>query len=531
MNSQKIFQLQRNPSLESEHVFIIIGTGLSGMSVFCQLVEKLQLEQSQHTYRIKIFEKNPRYFATGEPYHISTPTIWTLNNPAAKMRLTPNGQDAATLMQENEDKWKEKFPNIDMEYVPRSLIGMYLKAQYALYKKQARLNNIIVEEYCDSINDISLTESNNWKVKTEQSQSHIANTLFLCLGHAPSNLYTHLSGYKNYFTSTTPIHELERIPKNEDVYIIGGQASYVDIALLLAYQHNHTGKIHSLTRNASIITSKGNNDECNKKPLEELREKLKTQYQPNSLSLTNTKQLLWAIYQQSVKNPVNIVNPPSTKEALSYQITKYDHKSLLNSNIGNIDETRSFFLNFYLHGCYQKLWETLCDDDKNEFNTQLFTTIMAYLTGITPLNARLLLELYDREMILEHPGVSKIFYDDKKEKFIIEFKNKEPIEVNTIINASGYGYDVSKVNIDTPLLTQLIEKGLMVPKKLGGLEITDRGQLINKNKEVISNIFCIGPVASYNHKYPTPYASFIAVGAAKNAIEAINLSPIVANDQ
>src|SRR5438094_7990915 len=105
MHSPKIFQPASNNSPKTEFVFVIVGAGLSGMSVFCQLVEKLQTEDAAYTYRIKIIEKNPHQFATGEPYNINAPDSWMLNNPASKMKLTPNGKDADTWMKEDIEKW------------------------------------------------------------------------------------------------------------------------------------------------------------------------------------------------------------------------------------------------------------------------------------------------------------------------------------------------------------------------------------------------------------------------------------------
>lgn len=521
-HTPKIFQPAPDNLPKIEFLFVIVGAGLSGMSVFCQLVEKLQAENSIYSYRIKVIEKNSHQFATGEAYDINTPESWALNNPASKMKLTPNGKDADTWMKEDINKWKEKFPHMDIEYVPRALIGYYLKSQYAFYKIQAETYGIIVEEHYDSVMDISVTKTNTWKIETEKNQTYTANIVFLCLGHVPSNQYMHLHESKNYFTSTSSLQDLKNISNNEDVYIIGGQASYVDIVRSLIDQ-GHTGKIHSITRKKSILTCKGNPDQCDEKPLHELNEQLSGKNKTQSLAVI--KRLFWETYHKSVKNPVNFENPPTTKEVLHYQITKYDHQIPENIEIGNIDETRSFFLTFYMRGCYQKIWETLSEEDKQEFNTQFFTTIMAYLTGITPINARLLYELYKKDMIVDHSGVSSITYNKEKQKFIIEFSQKTPIEANYLINASGYSYDVSRTNTLTPLVNKLVANGLVVPKKWGGIEIMDSGNLIGKNKKILTGLFCIGPFASYNHKYPTPYASFIAIEAARNAVAAINLAP------
>src|SRR5690348_4751641 len=95
--------------------FTIIGSGLSGMALFCQLVERLITLPSEK-YKIILFEKHSDQFNTGGPFSTKNPIIWTLNNPANKVKLMPNGIHLADWMTENKDQWKSLFPDINEEY-------------------------------------------------------------------------------------------------------------------------------------------------------------------------------------------------------------------------------------------------------------------------------------------------------------------------------------------------------------------------------------------------------------------------------
>jgi uncharacterized NAD(P)/FAD-binding protein YdhS len=496
-----------------ENAIGILGFGLSGVTLFCHLVEKMistPNNGSNQTYKIYIFEKTAASFAAGLPYKNNCPDIWTLNNPAKNLKLTPNGIDMAVWMDENKAKWQDQFPQIDQEYVPRALVGLYLKDQYQFYKLQAEKHGIEVVEHISEIIDVSCDQEQCWQLTSKNADKYKLNSLFLCFGYVTNN-HAHLQEKPRYFNcSRDGVDHLKSIPADAIVHVIGGQATFVDIALWLAYMNQHKGKIVTLTRNAPIITTKGNKDTCDKKPVDELTATLRDSYAQNSLTFSECKHLLWQAYNRSTKYPVNITQPPSTKSALNYQMDKYKGIPVDHTRIGNIDELRSFIFTVYFSGCYQELWSKLKEEDKELFTQQLYSHIFAYLTGITPINARLLLELYNREQINEQAGLSKVTYDDQKQKFVIHYHDKETHEADYLIDASGFGYDPSKGCENFPLLKCLIKKGYLTPKTHGGILLNEYSQMFNQDGTLQKSLFCFGPLASYDHQFPTPYASFIA---------------------
>src|SRR5579862_2610646 len=115
------------------HTFAIIGFGLTGNSLFCQLIDKFILENASAQYKILIFEKNLNRKARGLPYQQSCPDVWTINNSAKTFKLTPNGDTQADWMEKNKSKWENQFRSIDVDFTPRALTGLYLEDQYNNY--------------------------------------------------------------------------------------------------------------------------------------------------------------------------------------------------------------------------------------------------------------------------------------------------------------------------------------------------------------------------------------------------------------
>ncbi len=153
----------------------------------------------------------------------------------------------------------------------------------------------------------------------------------------------------------------------------------------------------------------------------------------------------------------------------------------------------------------------------------MYTQIMAYLTGITPVNTRLLLALYDSGSMLEKSGLTAIDYDEESQEFQLHFATGETEMAKYLIDTSGYSYNISNCNTDLPLIQGAVTKGLLVPKPHGGIEMNDACQPENWYGEVQRSLFCIGPVASFGAKYPTPHASFLVFNATDKAATSLNI--------
>ncbi len=145
--------------------------------------------------------------------------------------------------------------------------------------------------------------------------------------------------------------------------------------------------------------------------------------------------------------------------------------------------------------------------------------LMAYLTGITPVNARIMLHLYEKNRIIEHHGLASVNYDEVNHRFRLLFTSGEVLHATTLIDATGYRYKPDPNSVKPMLLDNLAQTGLITAKPYGGIHLTDHYQVIDKHGKVHENLFCIGPIANYNHPVPTPHSSFMAYRDADLVIE------------
>lgn len=499
----------------------IIGMGICGNASFCQVVNHLisMDPRIESEITIQVFESRKEHFGTGAAYSVDSPDIWTLNNPAKDFKFIEDTQPLNVWIAKNITSLRRKFQNMDEEYCPRALVGYYLKAQYARHKSKAEFHGIKVVERFEEVLDLDSLQADRWALKTQPPRFE-SDFLFLCFGHIPAHHYPHLESKPGYYTVSTPLSAFEEIPKEAPIYIVGGQASFVDYANWLDKNKNHQGTITSITRNPSIITTKGNSDTCDVTSLEKLKQTLKTQA-PQSLSFSSARGFFYRAYREAAKDPV--LTQPSTPAALSKQLTKYEKGTELpeSTHIGNIDELRAFIKTFYFNGTYEAFWAALTEEGKASFIKLMYTQIMAYLTGITPVNTRLLLKLYNSGKLVEKSGLTAIDYDEKSQEFLLHFASGETRRAKYLIDTSGYSYDIRHCNIDLPLIRSAVAKGVLVPKNYGGIEVNDSCQPKNLKGEVQKSLFCIGPVDSFA-KYPTPHASFLVFNASEKAAKRLN---------
>lgn len=496
--------------------FAIIGFGLSGNFYFCQLVDKL-ISENINDCTILVLEKSSSLFGCGIAYDTNLPDIWTLNTSARKFQITHSGINLAQWISEHKNLRLNNFQNINEDYPPRAIAGLYLLDQYHLYKEKAIKHNIIVNEHIIEIKDITI-DNENYILKGSSNFSVTATHVAVCIGHLPSTQFKYLATSPNYFPPFCHVEHFQKIPKNSAVHILGGQSSFIDIAVWLGFKHKLQAKIYSISRHATIITTKGNNDVFDICAINNFTNELKA---VDSLTIASAQTLFWNTYKKSAKDPVDPRHLPTTQQALNYQLKKYDGQPI-NSDFGNIDELRSFAFSFYIEGCYEAMWNKLGEEDKMEFNKFFFSQLFAFVTGSTPVNARLLLELYERKQIIEKSGLERVEYDPVMAKFILYFKDGLIERAEYLIDATGINYDIGKV-YDNKLIENLLAKGYLSKQPFGGIRVNADYTVISSSDKNIKNFYCFCPIATYGQR-PSPYASFIAMNSIKKALDCMAIS-------
>ncbi|HAU1787972.1 TPA: hypothetical protein JBJ44_17490 [Legionella pneumophila] len=489
-------------------IIAIAGMGLCGNAIFCRFIHLFStLKYPDNDITLLIFEQNPRYFATGFAYSVDSPEFWTLNNPADGFKFVSTTDSLIEWIATNSAWVQEHYPNRDKQYIPRALVGDYLRAQYEKHKTLAQSLGITVKEIFLPISDICPLKEGNYQIAC-MDQNYIADRLFITTGHLTNPFFHTVENQPGFLRFENTTGNTDAWDLEDDVYIIGGQAAFVDAALWLTMKKQYSGQIHSVTRNPPILTTKGNTDSCDIIAQHELSSSLQKR-SPGSLTFAEAKILFWSAYQKDAKSPVDSVHLSSPTEALRYQMNKFDHLPENNPIPGNIDELRAFIKTFYFSGCYTHMWQSLNVEGKEHFLKYFYSLLMAYLTGITPVNARVMLHLYEKNRIIEHHGLASVNYDEINHRFQLIFTSGEILHTATLIDATGYRYKPDPNNVKPMLLDKLAKTGLVRTKPYGGIHLTDHYQVIDTHGKIHENLFCVGPVANYNHPVPTPHSSFM----------------------
>ena len=233
--------------------FAIVGGGLTGTSLLCQLVDKLERfgdagRRIARTLSITVFEKSDR-FGPGMPHsdHYVLPYHIT-NMCAAEMSVNcERPGDFQDWVEKNRREPIETesgsagaFAAGDAQPVlcrhyPRALMGDYLAHQFDAAAETARGLGINVELRGNS-EVVDLAEKDGTfsltiQARCEKRTTHLtADGVLLATGHwfGPEQ-------GENYFPSPWPAQRLlDGIPKGETVGVIGSSLSAVEVALTLS---------------------------------------------------------------------------------------------------------------------------------------------------------------------------------------------------------------------------------------------------------------------------------------------------------
>jgi len=269
----------------------IIGCGLSGTSLFCQLVERFHCHSASgkldpDSIRVIVFEKGslmgpgmPHNAEFVQPYHIT-------NMCAEHMSIFHDRPgDFQTWMVQNRDELESRYPALCAELIgftglrttcnhyPRALMGAYLSHRFNSYVERGRelgmqidpLANAEVSDIQEKRNHVSILVGN---LANGSAQEFPVDRAVIATGH-----WLNKTRGAGYFPSPWPADRLlQNIPTGSRVAIIGTSLSAIETALTLtadghfvheadqtlAYQHpQHPRKPALFSRNGLLPSVRG----------------------------------------------------------------------------------------------------------------------------------------------------------------------------------------------------------------------------------------------------------------------------------
>ncbi|UCD80291.1 MAG: FAD/NAD(P)-binding protein [Desulfobacterales bacterium] len=235
-----------------EFKFGIIGGGLTGTSMLCQFVQRLQQQKGRDRLQfskieIRIFEKQ-EVFGPGLPHNDRYVMPYHITNMCARDMgiLAGNPADFQQWVENNRNILQDKFPHFDgavspsnsmrdqCNHYPRAVMGEYLKARFQEAVHIARDLGLKVKLHpgTEITRLLAMGDKVHLGGKDLISGKRItydADRVLLATGH-----WFEESRRGNYFTSPWPAKSLlENIPPGATVGVIGTSLSAIETVLTL----------------------------------------------------------------------------------------------------------------------------------------------------------------------------------------------------------------------------------------------------------------------------------------------------------
>jgi uncharacterized NAD(P)/FAD-binding protein YdhS len=419
----------------------IIGAGFSGISLAINL-------QNQTQIPLEIFLLGtPENFTLGAAYS-TTNASHVLNVPAKDMSMfadQPNHFVSWLTQHPETQLYLEESDHLPTQFIPRLVYGQYMQSQIAIAKTKINTKaQIHLIPKCVN----SLIETNNQIQLTADDEEHYQTDFaILATGNsAPKNPFPHITN-KLYLPNPWNYPQVETIPNNANVLIIGTGLTMIDVCLTLQDQ-NHTGKIFAFSPRGLMPKTHS-----------------ETPITPYNLSLKSL--------------------PNTTLERLK----------LFRKIIAELKDWRSL-----MDGCrpiVQQLWTSLPDKEKIIFIRHCIPYWDTHRHRIAPKIAKRLQTLKENHQLSIHKGLITDLQEEGDE-FIATVKPKNnsksyQIDIQAVVNCCGPHANPKMVN--TPLYSQLFSSGIVKEDSMKmGFAIDENNACLNEKEVASKRLFAMGPI-------------------------------------
>ena len=453
----------------------IIGGGACGISLFIELFLQLRIANSHKKVSITIIEENEEVgkglaFGTKQPGHI-------LNTQADLMGIhfAEPAHFSEWLKKHDSRVGKEIVDNQgeDQAFTTRRLYGDYLKEQFDLYFELAEKEGMSVDLIKASATDIE-KQKNGYSIQLSSGQRKLCDFAVLATGTPVANMYEELSDKKNYFDSPWPSSKiLDRVPRNENVGILGSSLSAIDALMTLA-DNDHQGKITFYSLDGLMPRVQVEKPES---------------YNCQHLTVSN----LHKIQREELRSPTIFeIFRLFKKEAENFEGKKINWKKtkrtgvkadkLLKKDIAIAEQGGDALMNIPYALRYEssQMWKLLDETDKLRFKSWLGGYWAVNRHCMPLVNAKRIEKLFEAGQLEVIPKLEDVAFDESDERFVLTCQDKKRKE-KFLINATGPASAVK--DMKSELVKNLATRKLIEPEKAGGIKInTQTMQVINRGK-------------------------------------------------
>lgn len=435
----------------------IVGFGATGVSFLYQLHNHLDANGSN----INIAVISPKdSFSSGLAFGQSAP-FHKVNTPPELMGIDPEDPRGFSNWMRKNKIDKDKFPT-------RKTYSQYLKNIFENIKDDKALN--LVEYYSAAI-DIDVINGTNY-IRLQDGKIIKTKQVVLALGSITVPMFKSISGIlpKN-------IKESDSI---KSALVAGTGLTAVDCVRSLA--RCGCENIHMFSRNGFAPTVISNSVEYMPEYFtwENLKKSFKEHQRGNRLP--GIKRLLRNEISK-MKNPEifeanRLLNRKKLSEYWSYLLRRSDNCDLPFQD--TLVSTR-----YYAH----KVWQKLSDEEKLSFQRQYGAFWACWRHPIPVQVIKELIELVNEGRLSIHKSQMPLVKEHKD--YILKTRD-HTYRSSVLVDGTGGGLNIT--DAESPLLKNMVNKGLCKPNPCGGLCV-DNLTFSVKNDIGTTSIYCLGPLA------------------------------------
>lgn len=420
----------------------IIGAGYSGVSLAINL-QRLATKPLQ----ILLFEAG-NSLGLGAAYSTKNPAH-LLNVIAGDMSAFPDRPDDFVnwlKQDERAQNFLNHHEDIAKQYVPRLLYGRYLQKLLAKAESAAD-SKATIDCKTTAVTNLDFL-SHEVLLTTADGKQYTVEQVVLAYGNLPpQNLLPALQS-PHYFVNPWDYVEIEKIPQDAAVLILGTGLTMVDVVLTLT-QQGHKAPIYALSRRGLLPQTHKSFSKSSSLSLQELPKKFADK-------LRYIRREMGDFVQQGG-----------------------DWRAVINA-------IRAFA---------QQLWQDLTIVEKRRFLRHLQPYWDTHRHRIAPQVAAQITDARTRDQL--HVLAGKLLTaQPKADRFVVTFRPRyenftKQLEVDYIISCTGPQNNF--VASDNPLLQTLEQRGIIQLDKLRlGLAVTQQGAIVNRDGIASQRFFSLG---------------------------------------
>lgn len=470
---------------KQEYDIAIIGGGSASVVMLNSI---LRYYKSHNPLSIVIFSSSKR-LGPGYAYQKDVDSA-LLNRPLHSMSIDKcNDNDAVEWLSDNPqyyDICHEEGKN--GLYMPRWVFGLYLEDRMLQIIERGRDSNMNIQVVYESVIDI--TNDGKKTIQTLGNHTYVANNIVYCCGHNAQNDIYNLKETNNYIHNPYPLsNNVNSIPSNAKVAVIGSSLTAIDIALSLN-DSGHKATIDLLSRKHVLPYIRGPVKKIKLSHLNEVEiEKIVSKNQTVNIKdlvrlLSSEMKLIGYDWKMLFRNDSNLtLSGKLSSEMRSIESERQWQSALISTNT-----------------IIEKIWHYMSDKAKQYLIENYNRPWLNSRSPIPVCNARKILNLLNNGLISYRSGLKSIKYNKDTNQYMANIKGKE-YSYDFIINATG----PSKYPLNSnSLLINMMKKGAMKQNPWGGIEVDYNGSnIIDADGHIDRNQYMVGQNTSGVYYYTT----------------------------